>query len=78
MKTFNKKEIRTSVHEALTQVVGSFEIQKPSKKTAKLIEKTSKKISRELRDELKKQLRKMEKAGNAVGTKKLKKDSVAA
>ena len=65
MKTLNKKEIRLSVQEALTQVVGNFQIEKPSKKTTKLIERASKKLSKELKDELKKQTKKMEKAGKS-------------
>jgi hypothetical protein len=62
MKTLNKKELRNSVKETLTQMIGTLQIDHPSKKTTKLIEKTSKKLSRELNDELKKQTKKMEKA----------------
>lgn len=72
MKTVTKKEIRLSVQNALTGIMGSLEIEKPSRKTSKLIEKTSKKISRELETQLKKQLRKMEKAGKAIKTDKKK------
>jgi hypothetical protein len=60
MKTLNKKELRVSVREALTQLIGSYEIEKPSKKTTKLIDKTSKRLSKELKDELKKQTKRME------------------
>jgi hypothetical protein len=74
MKTLNKKELRLSVREALTQVLGTYQIETPSKKTTKLIEKASKKLSKELRDELKKQTRKMAKAGKV----ELKTDAVAA
>lgn len=77
MKTVNKKDIRVSVQNALTQLVGSLEIEKPSKKTSKLIEKTSKKISKELRSELKKQMKKMVKAGKPVVVKAEKKNEVA-
>jgi hypothetical protein len=62
MKTFNKKELRNSVKETLTHMVEAFQIEHPSKKTARLIEKTSKRLSRELKDELKRQTKKMEKA----------------
>lgn len=78
MKALNKKEIRSSVKEALTKVVGSFELEKPSKKTEKLIEKTSRKISREIREEMKKQAKKMIKAGKPLLSKKIKNNSVAA
>lgn len=78
MKTVNKKEIQSSVKEALTQVIGSFEISKPSKKTEKLIEKASKKLSRELKGELKKQTRKMLKAGKAIEKEKVNHTTVAA
>jgi hypothetical protein len=74
MKEVKKKELRISVKEALTQVIGSFQIEKPSKKTTRLIEKTSKKISRELNGELKKQTKKMIKAGKKIS----KEASVAA
>jgi hypothetical protein len=63
MKSVNKKEIKQNVLEALTQIVGTYQIEKPSKKTSKLIEKASKKISRELKDELKRQTKRMVKAG---------------
>jgi hypothetical protein len=63
MKTLKKKELRLTVKEALTQVVGNFQIDKPSKRTTKLIEKTSRRLSKELKDELRKQTKKMAKAG---------------
>jgi hypothetical protein len=66
MKPLKKKELRLTVKEALTLVVGSFQIEKPSRKTTKLIEKTSKKISKELKDDLKKQMKKMAKAGKTL------------
>ena len=62
MKTTNKKELRLTVKEALTQIIGNYQIEKPSKKTVKIIEKTSKKLSKELKEELKKQTKKMVKA----------------
>ena len=62
MKTFKRKELQSTVQEALSQVIGTFHIEKPSKKTARIIEKTSKKLSKEFKDELKKQIKKMEKA----------------
>ena len=74
MKTLKKKELKLSVKEALTQIVENFQIEKPSKKTTKLIEKTSKRLSRELKDELRKQTKKMIKAGKALK----KEESVAA
>jgi hypothetical protein len=78
MKAIKKKEIQLSVKEALTQLVGTFEIQNPSRKTTKLIEKTSKKITKELRDELKKQAKQMQKAGKAKSVSITKDGSVAA
>ena len=74
MKTLKKKELKLSVKEALTQIVENFQIEKPSKKTTRLIEKTSKRLSRELKDELRKQTKKMIKAGKATK----KEESVAA
>ena len=75
MKTVKKKELQQSVQTALSQVVDSLEIAKPSKKTTRFIEKASKKISKELKDELKKQLKKMVKAGSQKVTNKKKEAS---
>lgn len=66
MKTLKKKDLRLTVKEALTLVVGNFQIEKPSRKTTKLIDKASKKLSRELKTELKRQTKKMIKAGKVV------------
>lgn len=74
MKTLKKKDLRLTVKEALTLVVGNFQIEKPSRKTTKLIDKASRKLSKELKGELKKQTRKMIKAGKALK----KEESVAA
>ena len=66
MKTLKKKDLRLTVKEALTLVVGNFQIEKPSRKNTKLIDKASKKLSRELKTELKRQTKKMIKAGKVV------------
>lgn len=74
MKTLKKKDLRLTVKEALTMVVGNFQIEKPSRKTTRLIDKASKKLSKELKGELKRQTKKMIKAGKALK----KEESVAA
>lgn len=74
MKTLKKKDLRLTVKEALILVVGNFQIEKPSRKTTKLIAKASRKLSKELKGELKRQTKKMVKAGKAVK----KEESIAA
>jgi hypothetical protein len=74
MKNVDKKHIRSTVEETLNQLIGTYQIEKPSKKTQKVISKASKKLSRELNEQLKKQTKKMVKAGKALS----KHESVAA
>jgi hypothetical protein len=64
-----RKEIRASIEDTLKQLVESYKIEKPSKRTAKLIEKSSKKIARELNNSLKRQVRKMVKASKKTSRK---------
>ena len=74
MKELKKKQLRESVKDALIQVVGNCQIEKPSRKTERLIEKTSRRLSKELKDELKRQAKRMVKAGKAIPNR----ESVAA
>jgi hypothetical protein len=53
MEKVTKKEIRQSVEENLSQVVTGFNIEKPSKKTLKIIERFSKRFAAEITQSLK-------------------------
>jgi hypothetical protein len=73
MKTkISKKLIRTRVEAAMKEVLTSFELSQPSKKTKKVVDRISKKLSSELKRDLKKQFKLSMVKANGVNGKKSK------
>ena len=68
-RTVKPKDLRLSIQQGLNQLLEGYEIDKPSKRTVKLIEKSSKRISRKLADELRKELKKVSKVRKAAAKK---------
>jgi hypothetical protein len=64
-KSVKAKELRLNIQQGLNQLLEVYEIEKPSKKTVKLIEKSSKRISKKLADELRKEMKKVSKGRKA-------------
>jgi hypothetical protein len=69
MKKVSKKELRSLVLNQLSTIITNLHIEKPSKKTTRLMSSVSKKLSVELSQELKKQFKKMEKAASKISAK---------